>query len=96
MKQGIHKRQRRYKEDIRIEYPSRGTTYATEEYGVYKYDRYPRHSVLAGQTRRLFLDSFLTLEEAQKAYPDAEVMDHGTTGYIPISQIVAHLPDDTN
>lgn len=61
------------KNDIRIEYPCRGATYARDEYGVYSYSRYGRGSVLAGQTRRVFEDSFETLAEAQAAYPTAEV-----------------------
>jgi hypothetical protein len=54
---------------IQIEYPSEGATYSRDQYGVYRYDTYPRSSVLAGQERRVFLDSFNTLEEAQAAYP---------------------------
>jgi hypothetical protein len=36
----------------------------------YKYDGYPSHSVLAGQTRIDYLDTFDTEEEALKAYPE--------------------------
>ena len=57
--------------DIRIEYPSIGATYGRPEYGVYEYSEYPRSSVLAGQTRRRWLDSFETLNEAKAAYPAA-------------------------
>jgi len=39
---------------------------------VYGYGTYPRSSVLAGQTRRVFLDSFNSFEEAKAAYPKAE------------------------
>ena len=60
------------KEDIRIEYPSRGATYCHEVYGIYKYDVYPRSSVLGGQQRRTFLDQFDTLEEAKAKYPKAK------------------------
>ena len=65
------------KEDIRIEYPSRGATYRHDAYGVYRYDTYPRSSVLTGQQRRQFMDSFQTLEEAQKAFPGAELCGCG-------------------
>ena len=41
-----------------IEYPSRGETYYRDEYGVYEYGVYPSYSVLAGQQKRVFLDSF--------------------------------------
>tara|TARA_X000000950_G_scaffold120509_2_gene151037 strand:+ start:3549 stop:3824 length:276 start_codon:yes stop_codon:yes gene_type:complete len=46
------------------------------EYGgfsVYELGVYPRSSVLAGQTRKTFLDMFNTLEQAQAAYPRADV-----------------------
>jgi hypothetical protein len=39
------------------------------------YDTYPRGSVLEGQTRIRFLDAYDTVEEAEKAYPQA-VMSH--------------------
>ena len=64
------------KEDIRIEFPSRGTTYYKETYGVYKYDVWPGYSVLAGQQRRTYLEEFNTLDEAKAKYADAEVVDH--------------------
>ena len=72
-----------------IEYPSAGATYDRPEYGVYQYGVYPQSSVLAGQTRRQFLDSFPTLEEAKAAYPDAEA---SSCGYQP--PYLGHLPDD--
>lgn len=68
-----------------IEYPSAGATYSRDEYGVYEYDTYPETSVLAGQERRRFLDSFPTLAEARAAYPDAEYTDG--SGYREI-----HIP----
>jgi len=83
---------RRTKEDVRIEYPSRGATYSRPVYGVYRYGVYPRHSVLAGQESRTFLDSFPTLEEAKTAYPGAYVA--AGCGYRDIDTMVAHLPDD--
>lgn len=81
------------REDIRIEYPSRGATYRRDQYGVYKYDTYPRHSVLAGQQRRTFLETFETLEEAQAAYPKA-VYHEGACGYREPN--LSHLPDDSD
>ena len=59
------------KKNISIEFPSIGKTYARNEYAVYEYDRYPRGSVNYGKERRSFLDSFRTLEEARKAFPNA-------------------------
>ena len=64
------------REDIRIEFPSKGATYYNECYGVYKYDTWPSNSVLAGEERRTYLEEFNTLEEAQAKYPKAEVVDH--------------------
>jgi hypothetical protein len=57
--------------DIQIEFPSVGQTYARNEYAVYEYGVYPRSSVLAGRTRRTFLDSFESLAAARSAYPGA-------------------------
>ena len=75
--------------NIQIEYPSRGATYHNDAYGVYEYSTYPRSSVLADQSRRVFLDCFDTLEEAQKEYPDAQVT---SSCYQP--PYLNHLPDD--
>lgn len=76
-------------DNIRIEYPSRGTTYCKNEYGVYQYGKYPRSSVLAGQTRRVFLNSFKTLEEAQAAFPKASLAGCGFQ-----APNLSHLRDD--
>jgi hypothetical protein len=73
--------------DIVIEFPSVGETYNNNEAGVYKYDEYPRHSVLAGQTRRSLIDTFPTVEEAKANYPKADVMDG--SAYAP-----AYIPQD--
>lgn len=72
-----------------IEYPSVGATYYREEYGVYRYDTYPRSSVLAGQTRRSFIDSYATLAEAKAKYPEAEVSGPQGAG-----NTFSHLPDE--
>lgn len=77
------------KPDVRIEYPCSGATYCEDKYGVYEYSVYPSSSVLAGQTRRVFLDSFNTLEEAKAKYPDADLCG---CGYQP--PYLGHLPDD--
>lgn len=69
----------------------RGATYSNDKYTVYEHSVYPRHSVLAGQDRRVWLDDFETLEEAQAAYPKAEVCVGGTTYRPPC---LHHLPDD--
>ena len=41
------------------------------EFAVYGYGTYDRWSVLAGQQRRLFLDSYPTREAAIAAWPEA-------------------------
>lgn len=55
-------------------------------------DRYPSDSVLAGQTMVKFVDSFDTLEEAQQAYPDAQL----THALLQPQNSVNHLPDDSD
>lgn len=80
------------KEDIRIEYPSRGQTYCKNKFGVYKYDIYPRGSVLEGQERRTFKAQYDTLAEAQTAYPNATYEGDGASGFQPPN--LSHLPDD--
>jgi len=76
------------KRDLTIEL-GRGATYANSRFTVYAHDRYPRHSVLAGQDRRTFLDSFTTVDEAKTVYPDAVVITGST--YAP--PYLGHLPD---
>lgn len=78
------------REDVRIEFPSSGATYNRPVYGVYRYDRYPRHSVLAGQQRRTFVDSFETLEQAKAKFPNARFVKG--SGYV--APDLSHLPDD--
>ena len=53
-------------------------------------DEWPEHSVLAGQVRKTFIESFETLDDAQDAYPDADVSH-------PIFEpqnTFSHLPDE--
>jgi len=68
----------------------RGATYASERWTVYEHGTYGRDSVLSGQSRRSWLDDFDTLEEAQKAYPEAVVCAFST--YQPPS--LGHLRDE--
>jgi hypothetical protein len=64
--------------DIKIEYPTLLTTSVINEYGVFEYtlnDRY--FASWTGQSQhRVLLASYNTLDEAQKAYPDALVVRH--------------------
>jgi hypothetical protein len=59
---------------------------------VYGYDEYPHSSVLAGQTRKNFLDAFYSLEEAEKAYPDAGL----SHSMLQPENSFDHLPDDSD
>ena len=49
-----------------------------ESYDVYEHGTYEPHSVLAGQAKRMQIDSCSTLEEAQAAYPGAEYTEDST------------------
>ncbi len=42
-------------------------------YSVYKFGIYNRNSVLAGQTFKQFIDNFDSIEEAQDAFPEADL-----------------------
>ena len=68
----------------------RGATYASERWTVYEHGVYDRDSVLSGQSRRSWLNDFDSLEEAQKAYPEAVVCAFST--YTP--PCLNHLPED--
>ena len=75
--------------DLTIE-QGRGATYASDRWTVYEHGTYGRGSVLEGQSRRVWLDDFDTLEEAVIAYPDAVVCAGST--YRP--PYLNHLPED--
>ncbi len=68
----------------------RGATYHNNDFVVYQHDVYPRNSVLAGQHRRTWKESYTTLEEAKTAWPTAKVIA-GTT-YAPPD--LSHLPEE--
>lgn len=73
-----------------IERGGRGMTYRhSDGFTVYKLDVYPRHSVLAGQQQRIFIDRYDTLEAAKKAHPDAKEIA-GTSFTAPF---LGHLSD---
>jgi len=55
-------------------------------YTVYEIGTYGASSVLAGQDRKQYLESYRTLEEAQSAYPKAE------EGYWEPNNTFTHLP----
>jgi hypothetical protein len=76
-----------------IEQGSRGATYHNDmdTFTVYEIGVYPKSSVLAGQQRRIWLDDFESLKEAQTAYPDAVIS--GDTYREPYLE---HLPGSGN
>lgn len=76
---------------VTIEFPSQGSTYSEQEYGVYGYGEYPESSVLAGQERRVYLGAWPTLEAAQAAHPEASWTGPGSQ-FQEVS--LDHLPGD--
>ena len=85
------RRRREVKPYKTIEFASRRATYRHRDgYTVYQIDEYPSSSVLAGQQRRSFLDTYPTLAEAKAAYPDVQLIE-GTTYRSPD---LSHLSDD--
>lgn len=74
-----------------IEQGSRGATYQNDmdTFTVYEIGTYPRHSVLAGQQSRRWVNDFRSLAEAQAAHPDAQFS--GSTYREPS---LHHLPGD--
>lgn len=68
---------------------------------LYAHHPYPRSSVLAGREARVFLHQWEKADEARADCRAAgvkrlrDMLDGGTT-HTPISQIVGHLPDDTD
>lgn len=51
-----------------------------DELALYKHDEYGRGSVLEGQERRTFMGTFVDVEAAQEAFPDAEIeVSEGST-----------------
>lgn len=80
------------KKDQTIEH-ERGETYHRATFAVYEHSTYARHSVLAGQPCRRFIEGgFTTVADAQAKYPDARVIE-GTT-HRSVDSMTAHLPGD--
>lgn len=72
----------RYSKSDKLDYMVKlnaGQTYnhadGDEPVAVYGFGTYPASSVLAGQVRRVWMDSFRSIEDALKAYPTAQVED---------------------
>lgn len=87
----------------------RGETYANSAPTLYVLGRYKRSSVLAGREQRVFSHQWEG-DEWDKARAELaeiasalrklgcriRVEDSGASSYVPIEQIVRHLPDDTD
>ena len=65
-------------------------TYSSDRWTVYEHGVYDRDSVLSGQSHRSWLDDFDSLEEAQKAYPEAVVCAFSTYS----APCLNHLPGE--
>jgi len=66
-------------------------TIEKDKYGgwsVYEFDTYPRSSVLSGQTRKRFINSYDNISEAEKHYPKADICARDAHNSFD------HLPDD--
>ena len=58
-------------------------------YNIYGWGVYERGSILAGQQRKSFMNSYHTVDDALKDYPDANVSE----GIVPTHNTFDHLPD---
>ena len=84
--------------------PGRGETYANAELTVYSHDEYEESSVLYGRERRIWIGSFGDGPNAEQDAHDTiaaagatSITDFlGGSTHVPISQIVSHIPDDTD
>jgi len=63
------------------------TTYG--DYSLYEWGIYEDNSVLAGQSRKTFIKTYPTVEDALKDYPNAPV------GYRNPNNTFNHLPDQS-
>ena len=61
---------------------------------------YSRGSVRCGQDMRCWLATWVAQQQARVELTAAQIkfddLGDGGTTHVPISQVVAHLPDDTN
>lgn len=76
----------------------RGETYRSGRPTLYGHGRYKRSSVLAGQSKRVFLECWDNLDEARAALAEAglkyqDLTDTGGSTHRPVAEMTAHLPD---
>ena len=60
------------------------------KYGVYGWGKYGKGSVLAGQPRKCYIESYETIEAAQKKYPGAKMSSKWTEPQVNVN----HLPGE--
>ena len=78
---------------------ARGETYASTNPVLYGHGTYERSSVLAGQSRRVNLESWDTIEDARADLAAAKIKhddnyDEGGTSHVPVEQVIAHIPEN--
>ena len=61
--------------------------YGGMPFNVYGWGTWEQGSLLAGQQRKTYIDGFMTLEEAQEEYPDANF------GFQDSNNTYDHLPE---
>lgn len=71
---------------------------------LYGHGTYPRSSVLAGQSKRVWLEKWDTAEEARaelaevrrslKGFRYDDLLEIGGTSYVDVESMVAHLPEE--
>ena len=76
-----------------------GETYSGNNPVLYGHGTYERSSVLAGQSRRVYLEEWGTLADAREALAASGVKyeddyDAGTTSHVPVAQVIAHIPEN--
>jgi hypothetical protein len=76
----------------------KGETYVSEFLTLYAHDKYPRSSVMAGRSRRSFIEDFEDEAEARKVVKAAGIeaitdFDCGST-HVPVSEATAGLPGE--
>ena len=86
--------------DLTLEW-GRGETYRSNKPTLYGHGTYGRGSVLRGQSRRVFLESWDTIEDAKAELKAAKIRYTDLTGtggstHIPVAQVTSHLPDDSD
>jgi hypothetical protein len=102
-----HNKKRNGKLTFTVEY-GRGETYANNELTVYAHDDYEKSSVLYGRERRMWIGTFGdVIVDGPQIHQDAKdtieaagaskiTQFMGGSTHVPISQIISHLPDDTD